>query len=143
MEIISTSTSETKDLAGRIAKQLVPGDVLALYGNLAAGKTTFTGFLVSALGINSRVQSPTFVLLRTYRSDTFKDGDGIWTVNHLDLYRLETRDEVLDIGLLEIFDMANSIAIIEWPEVAEDLLPSRTKRMYFEVIGPDKICIKY
>lgn len=140
MEILSSSPSETKDLATRIAKDLEPGDVLALYGNLAAGKTTFTSFLVSALGSTSRVQSPTFVLMRTYKGD---ESSNIKVINHLDLYRLESKEDVLDIGLPEIFDIPNAIAIIEWPEIAEELLPKRTKRIYFEALGIDKICIKY
>ena len=66
MEVLLSSTKETKDLAGKIAKKLNPGDTLALYGDLGSGKTTFVNFLVDALGIPARVQSPTFVLHRKY-----------------------------------------------------------------------------
>ena len=63
MEVLSKSTKETEELAQRVAKKLKPGDVLALYGDLGAGKTTFTNLLVKSLDFGSRVQSPTFVIL--------------------------------------------------------------------------------
>ena len=92
-EFISNSTEETKSIAKEISKNLKTGDVLALYGDLGSGKTTFTSYLVHHLGIENRVQSPTFVIARRYSNE-----GSLVTVNHLDLYRLTSLDEVKDLG---------------------------------------------
>lgn len=131
MENITHSTEETKKLATQIAKKIKLGDVIALYGDLGSGKTTFTNFLVKALGIDKRVQSPTFVIARKYR-----------IVNHVDLYRLSSEEEVEDIGLKEMMEDKNSITIIEWPEIAERLLPKDSLRIYFEYVDEQSRKIK-
>lgn len=74
MEITASSTRQTEKLAKQVAEKLKPGDILCLYGDLGSGKTTFTGFLVKALGIYARVQSPTFVIARKYKK-TNRNGD--------------------------------------------------------------------
>lgn len=123
MEIITRSTEETKKLASEIAKKTKLGDVVALYGDLGSGKTTFTRYLVESLGLKNRVQSPTFVIARRYGQ-----------VNHVDLYRLTSEKEVEDLGLKETLDDKNSITIIEWPELAEKMLPEDAVRIYFEYV---------
>jgi len=123
MEIITNSTEETRKFAYQIAKKIKPGDILALYGDLGSGKTTFVRFLVEALGLKNRVQSPTFVIIRKYRN-----------LNHIDLYRLTSEEEVKDLGLGEILNDKDSITVIEWPELAEKILPVNTKRIYFEYV---------
>lgn len=140
MEIISNSTSETQKLAQRIAKEAIIGDIYALYGGLGSGKTTFTKYFVEALGIQARVQSPTFVIARHYKGTGI---NGITVVNHLDLYRLTEKADLLDLDLEESFSKRNTITIIEWPELAEEFLPESTKRMYFEDKGENTKCIKY
>jgi len=133
MENITQSTGETKELAFEIAKKIKKGDVIALYGDLGSGKTTFTRYFVEGLGLKNRVQSPTFVVARKY-SD----------VNHVDLYRLTSEEEARDIGIEEMIDDENSITIIEWPEIIENLLPDKTVKIYFEYIDENtrKITIK-
>ena len=110
MEIQIKNAKELEKLAHEIANKLNPKDVLALYGNLGAGKTTFTRFLVNALGIEARVQSPTFVIFRHYtitlpkRESNKQSADtknNVAKVHHVDLYRLTNIDEVLDLGLEE------------------------------------------
>lgn len=148
MEEVVISTKETKILAGKIAQSLKAGDILALYGNLGTGKTTFTSFLVEALGINARVQSPSFVLARIYErkpnidtlvsptlEKTEEARQSIDKVNHLDLYRLQSPEEVEDLGLEEYFNQPNSLTIIEWPEISEALLPRHTRKIVFEDLG--------
>ena len=127
MEYLLKSEQETKKFAQKISEKVKSGDVLALYGDLGSGKTTFTRYLVDALGIDDRVQSPTFVIARKYSSDDL-------VVNHLDLYRLSSAGELEDIGLPEYFNQENAITLIEWPEIAESLLPKNTKKMEFEFI---------
>jgi len=131
METLSKSTKETEGLARSIASKLAPGDVLALYGDLGSGKTTFTNFLTKALGSDYRVQSPTFVILRKYGG-----GSGsIKTVNHLDLYRLSNPSELEDIGIEELVNEPGAITVIEWPELLENTLPTRTIKIRFEGAG--------
>lgn len=133
MEIITNSTQETEEFAKQIAKDIKAGAVLALTGDLGSGKTTFTRYLVNALGFDSRVQSPTFVLHRTY-----KNSEGIIkTTHHLDLYRLEETYEVEALGLKELFEESDSISIIEWPEVAKEYLPQRTIYINFTYENED------
>ena len=125
MEVTLSSTEETKKLAYKIAEEIKPQDVIALYGDLGSGKTTFTRYLVEALGNKSRVQSPTFGIVRKYCA-----------ISHVDLYRLTSKEEVYDLGLYEIIQ-DSEVTIIEWPELAEDLLPKDAKKLYFEYIDED------
>lgn len=131
MEIITHSTEETKKFACQIAKKVRPGSVLALYGDLGSGKTTFVRFLVEALGVKNKVQSPTFVIARKYGK-----------VNHVDLYRLTTEKEVEDVGIEEILKDKNTVTVIEWPELAEKFLPRDTIRIYFEYVDENSRKIK-
>lgn len=89
-------------------------NILLLKGNLGAGKTTFTQFLLKNLGSEDEVNSPTYSIVNEYKSPKGK-------IYHFDLYRLKNIDEVYDIGIEEYLD--NSfLCIIEWPEVYEDEL---------------------
>jgi len=141
---ISHSVEETKEIARQIAKQLTHNRVLALYGDLGSGKTTFVRFFVESLGIKARVQSPTFVLHRIY-TDNDKSGDDVkdhnvkrgnvkLTINHFDLYRITTANALVDLGLAEVFAQANSISLIEWPIIAESVLPPDSIKIYFEYL---------
>ena len=132
MEVITHSTQKTKDLARKLAENLKPNDILALYGDLGSGKTTFTRFLVESLGFSSRVQSPTFVIARRYA----KDSGNIKIVNHLDLYRLTSMEDLQEVGLEEFIAEKNAITIIEWPELIDNL-PRKCKRLYFEYVDED------
>lgn len=123
METITRSIEETKKLASEIAKKTKLGNTLALYGDLGSGKTTFTRYLIESLGLKNRVQSPTFVIARKYGH-----------INHIDLYRMTSEKKVEDLGIKEMLEDKNSITIIEWPELAEKLLPENTTRIYFEYV---------
>lgn len=134
MEILSSSPEKTKELAQRVAKKLKPKGVLALYGDLGSGKTTFVRFLVEALGIVARVQSPSFILVRKYTG-----GSGsIKVVNHIDLYRLTSKDEVAELEVEELFNEEGSITVIEWPKLLEDFLPKDTVKIDFEYVAQFK-----
>ncbi|WP_210150578.1 tRNA (adenosine(37)-N6)-threonylcarbamoyltransferase complex ATPase subunit type 1 TsaE [Chryseobacterium scophthalmum] len=89
-------------------------NILLLKGNLGAGKTTFTQFLLKNLGSEDEVNSPTYSIVNEYSSPTGK-------IYHFDLYRLKNIEEVYDIGIEEYLDNA-FLCIIEWPEVYEDEL---------------------
>jgi len=105
----------TARLAARIAACLRPGDVVALYGDLGAGKTVFARSLIRALCGDEEVPSPTFTLVQTYAAPDFE----IW---HFDLYRLERPEEVFELGLEEA--LAGGVTLIEWPERLGRRLPA-------------------
>lgn len=119
--------AETAALAAKLARALAPGDVLALRGDLGAGKTNFARALIAALARAAceappEVPSPTFTLVQTYE---FPDAL-LW---HFDLYRIERPDDALELGIEEAF--ADGISLIEWPERLGDLLPARRIEVRF------------
>ena len=116
------SEQDTIDLAAYIAPLLKPGDVVCLYGDLGSGKTFFTKALAKQLFIEEEIDSPSFVLFKEYHTGKFP-------LYHLDLYRLKEEGELLDLG---IFDMLDSgITVIEWPRLAERLLPYKSLCLNF------------
>ncbi len=127
MKNIELNTEQdTIDLAAYITPLLKPGDVLLLSGDLGSGKTFFTKQVGHFLGIQEQIDSPSFVLLKEYHC-------GLYPLYHLDLYRLKDEDELLDLG---IFDMLESgITLIEWPDLAEKLLPYYTIKLVFHFDG--------
>jgi len=115
MRIVETnSPEETWELAAELAAELGAGTVIALHGDLGAGKTCFIQGLAAALGIDEPITSPTYTLIGEY--------EGRLPLHHIDLYRLSGPAEALGLGLEEYFD-ANGITAIEWAERAEGLLP--------------------
>ena len=112
----SNSVAETEAIAAELARQLTGGEVIALEGDLGAGKTQFVRGLVKGLGGSPRaVSSPTYVLLNVY------DG-GRLTVYHLDAYRVGGADDFEAIGFIELLEQGGVVAI-EWPQRVEGLLP--------------------
>jgi tRNA threonylcarbamoyladenosine biosynthesis protein TsaE len=107
------SADDTRDLAAQLAGLARPGDVVLLAGDLGAGKTTFTQGFGSGLGVPERITSPTFTLVHTYV--------GRLKLVHVDVYRLELLQEVIDLGLPELID-DGGVALIEWGEAAAPAL---------------------
>jgi tRNA threonylcarbamoyladenosine biosynthesis protein TsaE len=106
----------TAALASRLGPHLRPGDVVALRGDLGAGKTAFARALIQSLGDpDDEVPSPTFTLVQTYETPA----GSIW---HFDLYRLSGADEVIELGWDEV--RADGIALVEWPDRLGSLLPA-------------------
>ncbi len=132
MEVISSSTQETKEFAHKIASRLKGGEIVLLFGDLGAGKTTFTNFLVSELGFSDRVQSPTFVLHRKYNKSP--NIGSIKLINHLDLYRLTNYIEFVDLGLSEMIS-SDSITVIEWPDKFISYIKGNIVKIYFESVS--------
>lgn len=106
----------TKRLGAALAERLGAGDVVALSGPLGAGKTTLARAAISALTGREDAPSPTFTLVETYETEFF-------TLCHFDLYRLESAEEVWELGFEDALD---GVALIEWPERIERLLPAET-----------------
>ena len=102
--------------------------VIALHGEMGAGKTTFVHALCDELGVQNAVSSPTFSIINEYRSAAGK------TVYHLDLYRLKSVQEALDAGVEDCFYSGN-LCLVEWPEVAPSIFPKNTLHVYIEIAG--------
>jgi len=109
------SLSDADALGARIAAAISAGDVVALSGDLGAGKTTLARAILSALGVREAVTSPTFTLVQRYELPSFP-------VSHFDLYRIEQDAEMEELGLDEA--LSDGAALIEWPERAGSRLPS-------------------
>lgn len=110
----TNSPEETWALAARLADEVKPGTVMALHGDLGAGKTCFVQGLAAALGIDEPITSPTYTLIGEY--------EGRLPLHHIDLYRLSGPEEALGLGIEEYFDI-NGVTAIEWAERAEGILP--------------------
>ena len=134
MEIRSTSPKQTKEAGKNLAKKLNGGDVVALFGELGAGKTNFVQGLAQGFGIKERVISPTFVFMRSYK---IKKDQNILNLIHIDLYRInEARDFKL-LGLEDIFNTQN-IVVLEWAEKVSTLLPKKRTEVLLEKKGEFK-----
>ncbi len=105
---------ETVRLGEQFSARLRKGDVVALYGELGSGKTRFVQGVCKGLDVREYVTSPTFTIINEY--------DGRMKVFHLDFYRIESLEEVFDLGFEECCDM-DGVCLIEWAEVAHKLLP--------------------
>ena len=116
-----------------VAKEFISAtrghDLFAFYGQMGAGKTTFTVALCKACGVEDVVNSPTFAIVNEY---CCADGE---TLYHFDFYRIKNIAEAMDIGVEDYF-YSGSRCIMEWPENIEELLPDEVLRVYIEV-NPD------
>jgi tRNA threonylcarbamoyladenosine biosynthesis protein TsaE len=132
---VSASEDETRELGRRFGAHLNQGDVVALIGDLGAGKTQFVKGIASAFGIAEEdVSSPTFTIAHEYR--------GSRTLYHMDLYRLSSESELLQAGI-EDYINANGICLIEWPNRAEHLLPPHTHIVRLTHLPEEKRRIDY
>lgn len=111
-ELIATTPEQTQEFAKRLASLLQPGDVIALEGDLGAGKTTFTKGLAQGLGITRNVNSPTFTIIKEYQ--------GRLPLYHMDVYRVE--DSYEDLGFEEYFE-GSGVTVVEWAHLIETQLP--------------------
>ena len=125
----TTATPQETAAAGEaLGRTLGPGDVVALYGELGAGKTCFVQGLVRGLDVTTHATSPTFVLVNEYR--------GRLDVHHVDAYRTGSLAELLDLGLLDLMG-GDGVTVIEWADRAEPLLPERTVRVGIGGLGDE------
>lgn len=118
MQITTHSADETQALGQKLASRLAPGDVIAYFGDLGAGKTAFTRGLAQGLGITDPVTSPTYTIVNEYLS-------GRIPLFHFDMYRLGSSDELFDIGW-EDYLIRGGVCAVEWSERVTDALPEDT-----------------
>jgi tRNA threonylcarbamoyladenosine biosynthesis protein TsaE len=120
LSVVTRSAEETRIVGAALAPTLLPGDLVSLTGDLGAGKTMFVQGLAAAMGAETRVTSPTFTIVHEYEAR--------YPIVHLDIYRLDSFQEVLDLGFEEFLD-PSAVVLIEWGEAIGPLLPRR----YLEV----------
>lgn len=114
MQITTHSADETQALGQRLAKRLLPGDVIAYFGDLGAGKTALTRGIAQGLGVTDLVTSPTYTIVNEYLT-------GRIPLFHFDMYRLGSSDELFDIGW-EDYLARGGVCAVEWSENVEDAL---------------------
>ena len=143
MKIIKTRTGRETELAAkRFSKNVRPGTLILLEGDLGSGKTTFVKGLAEGFGVKpgEHVTSPTFVIMRCYK--------GKMPVYHFDLYRLESESELEAIGFEEFMNDPNAVCCVEWPEKGGRLIPRDALKVQLKITGknertiilPDGIC---
>jgi tRNA threonylcarbamoyladenosine biosynthesis protein TsaE len=129
--ILTHEAGETHEIGRRIGGMLTPGDVLALVGDLAAGKTVLTQGIAEGLGVPPHVPvaSPTFTLINRHQ--------GRYTLIHADLYRISDPRELDSLGYEEWLDPTDAVSVIEWADRAKDLLPATHLRITLSHAGHD------
>jgi tRNA threonylcarbamoyladenosine biosynthesis protein TsaE len=131
VELFSGSPEDTFEIARLLGEFLLPGDVIGLTGDLGAGKTCFCKGIGAALGISpDRVVSPTFTIMTEH--------EGTLLLVHVDVYRLDTSREAVEIGLDETLSGSDGICVVEWAEKVEELLPTNGIRVTFTISGDDR-----
>ena len=137
MTVISAITTrnakETQKIASELAKKIATASsdrarVIALRGNLGAGKTTFVQGFARALGITDTLISPTFVLMKIY---SVKRRKNLKHLVHIDAYRIETPREIEHLGLRELLNDKDAVILIEWAERIKKILPKNTQWITF------------
>ncbi len=133
MKKVAKNLAETSEIARQVLESILPGLsdralVLGLSGDLGAGKTAFTKALASHLGVGDHVHSPTFVLMKKYDLKNQKHK----RLYHLDVYRLEKEQELLDLGWREILSDADNLVLIEWPEKVVGVMPEDARYLYIQ-----------
>lgn len=125
MTFFTSSPEETILLGEKIGSKLKSGDVIALQGTLAAGKTTITKGIARSLGVDDTITSPTFCIISEY--------EGNIPLYHLDVYRLEGADDFINLGADDLI-YGNGVCLIEWSEKIMDELPSSTIILRLETV---------
>ncbi len=124
IDVLCPTAGDTEALGARLASSLRPGDVILLAGGLGVGKTLLTRGIATGLGVEEPVVSPSFVLVKEYRT-------GFMPIVHVDVYRLGTMNEFDDLDVLELAQ--DGLLIIEWGEAVEPALPRDHLTIRFSV----------
>ena len=123
MDVVSHAPEETQRLGRLLGERARPGDLVLLVGELGAGKTCLTQGIAWGLGVQEYARSPTFVLVAQYQ--------GRLPVNHVDLYRVETVEEALELGLDDYLS-GGGVTVVEWADRAAGAFPAERLQVYLE-----------
>lgn len=137
-KFLTKSPAETKKLAAKTVKQLKGGEVLGLIGDLGSGKTVFVQGMAKALGVKKTVNSPTFVLMKIYETPVLRQGGRHTTYDirnlvHVDAYRIDNYQELLDIGSGEYLNKKDSVVVIEWADKVKKILSKSSLIINFQL----------
>jgi len=158
LDIISYSSAQTQRLGMRLGELLSGGELILLNGQLGSGKTTFTQGLAKGLRITDVVSSPTFTLLKEYRSQSqpvsnetstaevvaMRPGcvqSEVHALYHFDLYRLDDPDEIVDLGFEDYFynsDPGSGVCVVEWADKADTLWPAERLSISLDALDQEK-----
>lgn len=127
--VIIKNEMETAAFGMDLGRRVCPGTVIALTGDLGAGKTTLTKAIAQGLGIADMITSPTFTLVKEY-------GSGRLPLYHFDVYRIGDVDEMYELGYEEYF-YGNGVCVVEWADLIEELLPENAVRIQIEYGGKE------
>ncbi len=138
-KFVSDNPEESRKFARDLAKEILTGKcaendalVLALYGDLGSGKTTFAQAFAEALGVKEKVKSPTFIIFRKSKvADKEWQEKGFENFYHFDVYRIHSEKEILNLGWQEIISNPQNIALVEWADKIEKILPKNRVKINF------------
>ena len=125
---VSFSLNKINEAAGKFLKAIAGKNIIALHGEMGAGKTTFVHAVCNMLGVKNSVSSPTFSIINEYISAEGK------TIYHIDLYRLKNEQEAINAGVEDCLNSDN-VCLVEWPEIAPALFPNDTVHCYISITG--------
>ena len=128
--VITEGPEETVRLGEELAHMLRPGDVVALVGELGSGKTTLVKGIAQGLFVKEPVISPSFLLARSYR--------GRMPLHHLDAYRVNSPEELVEVGLLELLPPEEGVTVVEWADRVEELIPPGSLWIHLEHLDGDR-----
>ena len=131
---ISNSPAETEAFGRQFAKEVNPGDVLALTGDLGSGKTQFVKGLVAGVGSSAQVTSPTFTIIHEYLG-------GRLSIYHFDFFRIQDRKSVARLGLNDYF-FGDGVSVVEWADRFPEFIPEQARRLDFEIRSETARAIK-
>jgi len=129
VEVRTSSAEETREVGETVASLLRARDAVVLTGELGAGKTTFVQGVARGLGIEEQVSSPTFILVKEY--------SGILDLAHVDVYRLDRMQDVVDLGLEELGG-GDDVLLVEWGDTIEELLPDDRLQVELTTLEADE-----
>lgn len=129
IDLRTVTADDTRAVGEALAPCFRPRDAVALTGELGAGKTTLVQGIAGGLGVSDQVVSPTFTLVREYRGTALD-------IAHVDVYRLDRVQDVMDLGLDELGD-GEALLLVEWGDAVEALLPADHLTIELTLAGPD------
>ncbi|MDP2944455.1 MAG: tRNA (adenosine(37)-N6)-threonylcarbamoyltransferase complex ATPase subunit type 1 TsaE [bacterium] len=144
-KIITKNETETFELGRRLGKKCRGGEVFVLIGDLGAGKTKLLQGLAQGLGVNARVNSPTFNIMKVYAIKDVGAVKGINTLSrgvntfcHIDAYRLRSAQDLISLGVEEFFNSTDTVTAIEWAEKVKKIWPKKAIIINIEALDEDR-----